>query len=100
MRVILYLNDEGVSEDITEEINEAMTEEGASEGDAEESTQEIATNGDAYLIVSQEELNQAVETLPKLYDLFSFWFLAWLLLQMLARIRRQFRKHTGEMDDK
>ena len=97
--MILYLNDEGISEDITEEFTEEITEEDT-ENDTEDTTQEIATQGDAYLIVSQQELNQAVEVLPKIYDLFSFWFLVWLILQMLSRIRRQFRKHTGEMIDK
>lgn len=97
--MILYLNDldstEATSEEVTEEITEEVTEDVS-----EDSTQEIATEGDAYLIVSQEELNLAVETLPKLYNLFSFWFLCWIFVQVLLRIRRQFHRHTNEIDDK
>lgn len=52
------------------------------------------------LIVSRAELEEAVVILPKIYNLFCFWFLVWFGLQILSRIRSQFRKHTGEMRDK
>lgn len=84
-------------EDIQEITEEEITEDATT--DATEDN--IATETDALLLhVSQSELDEAVTFFPKMYDLFSLWFLLWLGLQLLSRIRVQFRKHTGEMRDK
>ena len=80
------------------EVNEIETSEETTEDDIQYID---ATESDAIrLIVSQAELNEAVETLPKIYDLFSFWLCLWLVLALLPRIRKQFMRHTGEMGDK
>lgn len=91
--MILYSNINDITETTTEENTEG-------ESNASNSEMEVATSGDAYLIISQQELNRAVETLPKLYDLFSFWFLMWLCFSIFGRIRKQIQNHTKEMGDK
>jgi hypothetical protein len=83
------------------EIDDISTEEVTEETSENEILYDEATQGDAIrLVVSQEELNKAVETLPKIYDLFCFWLLLWLLLTLLPRIRKQLQRHTGEMERK
>lgn len=76
------------------------TEDVSTEEENTDDSMEISTTGDAYLVVSQTELNKAVEALPKLYDLFSFWFLVWLSFAIFTRIRKQIQYHTSEMRDK
>lgn len=76
------------------------TEEVSTEEENNNDSMEISTTGDAYLIVSQTELNKAVETLPKIYDLFCFWFLMWISFAIFSRIRKQIQYHTSEMRDK
>ena len=83
--------------DITETTSEQTTE---GEDNASGSELEVASTGDAVLTISRDELNRAVETLPKLYDLFSFWFLMWLCFAIFGRIRKQIQNHTKEMGDK
>lgn len=71
------------------------------EYDGDNATDTDASQTDAVrLVVSRQELEEAVTVLPALYNLFCFWFLVWFGLQILSRIRGQFRKHTGEMRDK
>ena len=88
--MILYSQIDSIEEDTTEVTTEEDTE----------NEIEISTSGDAYLIVSQSELNKAVETLPKIYDLFCFWFLMWLCFELFTRMRKQIQNHTGEMDER
>ena len=60
-----------------------------------------ASETDAVLLhVSQAELDEAVEILPKMYDLFSFWFLMWLMLRIYGILKTEMFKNTSEMRDR
>lgn len=84
-----------------EEILEITEEENTEDASTDNTEDNLASETDALLLhVSQAELDEAVTFFPKMYDLFSLWFLLWLGIQILSRIRTQFRKHTGEMRDK
>lgn len=84
-----------------EDIQEITEEEITEDANTDSTEDNIASETDALLLhISQSELDEAVTFFPKMYDLFSLWFLLWLGFQLLSRIRVQFRKHTGEMRDK
>ena len=61
----------------------------------------VASESDALLLhVSQQELDEAVEILPKMYDLFAFWFLMWLFLRIFNLLKSEMIKNTSEMRDR